>query len=796
MKRTIGLLILVFFVSAFMGATLQAQDTGIRSHSLSACLRQSLESDVQINDHDLNWLHLPDALNQKIQHVKPHTPLRSLLSEHDILCGGYYLSPELIPLTPDADEYLQGWADYYQYDVSGQALLCGNVVLRKAGLQIESQAVQLDSPNQKAKLSGRVRVTSQDNLLIGNTAFLNLADDSILLHDAYFLMFAQQARGQAKKIYNVGSNKTRIEQGFYTTCPPGNRDWLLEGRSILLDQELGWGSISHMRFKLGKVPVFYVPYFKFPIDKRRHTGFLYPEIGNLSEPDISFPFYWNLAPQYDWVIKPRKIGGRGILFENEFRYLLYKGNGSLQANYLEEDRSFGDVSRKSFQWKQRQQLGKEWGLQVDLGYVSDNQYLDDFGSGLNTVSESFVERSAKAQYQQGVWFVEANLLAYQTIDQAILKDDLPYRKLPEIIVAHNRSWMQGTLGLLNEVQYAYLEQPESIVAPYAHRFHWRGELRYSTFSSWYFLTPMLQLQQTFYDFNELSDVRSRTVPTFTIDTGLFFERTLPDSWLVSSKKKYIQTLEPRVFHSYTDFREQSDIPVFDTTELTFGFDQLFRPNRFSGVDRIGDTYQTTVALTSRILDTQQKERFQITLGQILYHKDRQVQLTTTQTDEQSQSPVVLQAASNLSKGITVSSGLSWDSQRNVLEDSNVVVGSKESADALWSVAYRYRKATPSDDRIQQTQIAFRRRVTGFWHVINSWNYDSENSRTLEQVSGFQYEDCCWRTDLIYHRRIQSSVDLATQVGNKYAFLLQFEAKGLGAVSGRVSSLLQRTIPGL
>ena len=87
-----------------------------------------------------------------------------------------------------------------------------------------------------------------------------------------------------------------------------------------------------------------------------------------------------------------------------------------------------------------------------------------------------------------------------------------------------------------------------------------------------------------------------------------------------------QTLEPRIFYLYSEFKDQSEIPVFDSSELNFSFSQLFREDRFSGGDRTSNADQVTLAITTRVLNANGEERFRASLGQLLYFEDRLVSL--------------------------------------------------------------------------------------------------------------------------------------------------------------------------
>jgi LPS-assembly protein len=746
----------------------------------------------------LNWRPVPPSLASSAE-VPSHINADTLA-----LCGGYYEPPRLEQLPegePENSGRLFGWAYRYRYDSTGLATLCGDVLLRKDDLQVRSNTVQLNEQTQTATLSGEVTLTTADSILRGDTARIHLDSNRTQLSNAEFLMFNQGARGSAKEIITESSSQTQIIRGEYTTCPPGNDDWRLTGRHFDLNHDTGWGELWHMRLKLGRVPVFYAPYFRFPLDDARHTGLLYPEFNNLSEPDIALPFYWNLAPNYDWLIKPRKIGGRGTMIESQFRYLNVTGKGELDAALLREDRQFNNEDRKNGRWRHQGTLLNHWYWSADAGYVSDNEYLDDLGANLEAISASFIPRSLLLEGGIGAWNASARLQSFQTIDAAISDADQPYRKLPEITVSHTYGLLDHRIEWRNTVSYSYLAQPLAAVAPFAHRTHWITELAAPMQASWHFFTPSLRMQGSYYDLsgstdsgapsNNNNDNRGRRyVPTFSLGAGLFFDRPLQ-----IFNKPWVQTLEPRIFYAYTPFRDQSWLPVFDTTALTFGFDQLFRSDRFTGIDRIGDTNQTTLAVTTRLMDHNRIERAKLTVGQILFHEDRAVTLPGEVMLTGTQSPLLFRAESKLPWAVNFSGGMTWDTGQNILEDGNLQLTRMHNRDRSWQTSYRYRKTTLNNDRIEQVSFGTRQRLKGFWHLVAALQFDVENTNTLEQVSGFQYEDCCWRADLVYHRRIRSNNDLSDDAENRYAFLLQFELKGLGGVGSRLETLLRSTIPG-
>ena len=90
---------------------------------------------------------------------------------------------------------------------------------------------------------------------------------------------------------------------------------------------------------------------------------------------------------------------------------------------------------------------------------------------------------------------------------------------------------------------------------------------------------------------------------------------------------FSQTIEPRLLYVHVPFENQDDLPVFDTILPDLNFVQLFRENRYLGVDRIADTDQLSVGVTSRILESGSgRELFSATIGQARYLSSQNVML--------------------------------------------------------------------------------------------------------------------------------------------------------------------------
>ena len=112
----------------------------------------------------------------------------------------------------------------------------------------------------------------------------------------------------------------------------------------------------------------------------------------------------------------------------------------------------------------------------------------------------------------------------------------------------------------------------------------------------FFVIPKVGVSATQYGLSNLTvpgqdSSISRVLPTFSIDSSLIFER---ETSLLD--KAFIQTLEPRLYYVNIPYKDQSNIPLFDSAQADFNFAQIFSENRFSGYDRINDANQLTAAV--------------------------------------------------------------------------------------------------------------------------------------------------------------------------------------------------------
>ena len=302
------------------------------------------------------------------------------------------------------------------------------------------------------------------------------------------------------------------------------------------------------------------------------------------------------------------------------------------------------------------------------------------------------------------------------------------------------------------------------------------------------------------------DSPTLTTPVLTLDSGLFLERS------GALFGDLTQTLEPRIYYLKSNYKAQSSLPDFDTREYTPAYDLLFRNNRFSGGDRIGDANRVTLALTSRFIDNQTgEERFRASIAQAIYLDDRRVTLKPSPSSDElqelrrNQSPLALDLSARVGRDWRLNGEIIYDNHDSDLEKSSFGVRYKDLEQRAFNATYRYTRraervydARQIDQDIEQADISGFMPISSNFNWVGRWNHDLTNRRTLEIFTGFEYNSCCWRASLVMRRAVRRDDDVLfpeRDLEARNSILFQFQFKGLASSGGRVDSILQEGIYG-
>ncbi len=717
-------------------------------------------------------------------------------------CSGAYVQPPLPSFDTRIPQsslpiYLQ--ADEAQWEEGRAIEAQGNVFLQQGAYSLEVDRASLDLASGVSDLQGRVQFRGPDFIMTGEEARFQQGTGKFELDEASFLLHDSEIRGSARHVRRPEPEFLIIEKGVFTTCDPDDKSWSIRAKRVKLDQNEGTGRARNVTFRVQDVPVLYLPWFSFPIDDRRKSGFLYPMVGTSNTGRgmyLTTPYYFNLAPNYDATLTPQYIHGRGLHNELEGRYLGWYGQTDTAIGYIAEDDEFArkhpgkSGERWALDLDNQSRWNRQWTTTVNYNQISDNQYLKDLNHSLSIDQTTHLDRELRTDFVGETWQFSSILHGYQTIDSTILDADKPYQRLPELNLGG--VWAGDTLSWRWDSQYVYFERDNHNLTGLSRatgsRLRHTPKVSLPLENEYSFVIPAFSVDHTDYlleDYDLGEDHRSRTVPFYTLDSGLYFDRLFSMNDLA-----YNQTLEPRLFYVYSDAPNQDDVPVFDTSLKSFSFSQLFSDDRFNGGDRVGDNNRLTVAMTTRFTeDSRGIDRAVISVGQVYYFEDREVGLNgvgaNTRSDSKLAGELQLRPLDWIDAYVT---GL-WDARSSETAEgsSRLAVHSPDYAWVL-NAGHRFKDDLVVADRIEQSDVSAIMPVSDQISVFGRWLYDLIDQRTIGTLAGLEYKGCCWRAQLMSHSKLQDDTRLS------HGIMFRFELKGLGGTGANVREIDQE-IPG-
>jgi LPS-assembly protein len=691
-------------------------------------------------------------------------------------------------------------AEGAEYDQANQLIRLYQAALRQDDTYLEADRAIYYRRTKSADLEQDIYLQRPDLRLTSDIGQMDLDDYTGWFSAVEYRLPEIQGRGTAEQAEILSKTRSEYERVIYTTCPPGSRDWSLSAREMDIDQETGWGNAYHAILRLGKLPVFYTPYFNFPIDDRRKSGFLFPTFGSSKDlgTEFSIPYYFNLAPDYDATLTPRWMSERGLMLEGEFRFLGERQSGTLWGQIL-NDKVESDLHgsrRSALRITHKSNPFKGLTTRINASEVSDMEYLNDFSTGLNISSIRYLERLAEARYTLGNWRLTGQLQDLQSVDPNLNPRSYPYSLLPRLMADYHKLSSNRLFDLGLKTEYTYFRHD---IKSNGQRLRLSPGLGVELFRRpWGFLIPRLMLYYAGYQLDEdeaLTDEVSDpayTVPTLSLDGGLVFERA--SSWFGSAAT---QTLEPRLYYLYAPYEDQSDIPDFDTSDLELSYSNLFKDNRFIGGDRVGDANQVAFGVTTRWLeDDSGLERLRASIGQIFYFQDREVQLLSrTPTQEQTASAVVAELSSRLGSHWRASLALRWDPEleENEFDRRRVGLHYRSPKQRLFNVGYNF----DAKNEIEDVDLSFYWRFDHRFTAIAAWKHSLFHQRDLNRVAGFEYGGrCCWKLRAVYQEYVkETDLDENIEQEADTRFMLQLELGNLGTLGTQIRDTLKESIYG-
>ena len=763
------------------------------------------------------------------------------------ICLGSYQPITVIPLA-NADE-VRIMADTVSFYQDKPSALKGHVEVQETQRVVNAQTAYVyrdAKTNQVTKIEflGEVRYLEPGRLMIARKAILNPQDKSGEVSDVLYRFATERsgavlpAWGRASLIRRFANKDYLLQKATYTTCAPQDKTWDVEAQSIAIDNAKATGVAKNATIRIRRWPVFYTPYLSFPTNKERKSGFLLPMIGysNVGGIDFGLPYYWNIAPNYDMTLTPHVYSERGVMMGGEFRYLSSNSFGVIRGNFLPNDKAYKNFlmnnelsypllrNKSDNRWSigvtEQTSITPNLKFHLNAEQVSDDYYLQNFSSNLAQITQRQLLRQADLTYTTEHWFFRGMTQSYQTlhpVNESAVSS--VYERLPQLSARgfYYNLPFNANLKLLGQYDQFHwpTESWDLRGRQQGPRLNFNPTLSIPYLKPWGFITPSAQLAETYYSVNNPSGIanyeHNRAIPRYSLDSGLYFERSLSEL--------YTQTLEPRLFYLNVPYQNQSQLPIYDTGNMIFNMSQLFRSNRFSGFDRIGDANQLTYALSSRWLSEKTgAERANVSIGQIKYFADRQVQLCQKKigsciskpntigylSPTYDYSPVASRATYHFNSSWSITGDYVWDPATKATNNTDIDFRYHPRPNAAVSAGYSYlidadrtriNKSGNSSNALHQALLAYAWPLNEKWSTIGAYSQNISKNYSMMSLLGVQYDSCCWAMRLMGGRTFKSlSANFEPQYNNNV--YLQLLLKGLGSVANSDPyDILSTYIPG-
>lgn len=716
-------------------------------------------------------------------------------------------------------EDVQFEADGIEGTRDGELKLSGEVVISQGERQIKTRDATYNQQDQSFQVDQGVEYTDSSVTVRGTGAHVDRAGGAVF-ERAEFELADRNARGSADRIRATTEGNLSLDRVRYTTCPLGNEDWKLTASDIDINQRAAIGVGRGVRLDFKGVPILYAPFISFPVGDERKSGFLFPTIGTSSRSgySLSVPWYWNVAPNYDATFTPTYFTKRGVKLDTELRYMDSFGEAQLDVAYLPDDREFGE-ERSLVRFVDRSDFTERLRLNIDAANASDDQWFEDFGMGPEGTSVTYLNRSASLTYLDDRWLAILTAQNFQTIDFAVDGQRMlvppqqrPYTLLPQLAVraafpdqAFGLTWgMDGEMG-------SFQHNVDGLVTGW--RADFAPEIRMPLRGAGVYIEPAVSWRYTRYQLDDYvtdldndgredrTDTPSRSLPLFSIDGGMVFEREF------GSRKQRLSTIEPRFLYLYVPYRNQDALPTFDTDLADLNLVQLFRTNRYIGPDRVSDANQVAIGFTSRWLDADTGEQFiAATVGQAYYFDTPRVLLPNEINEDPETSDIIAELDLRAYGDWNINAALQWDPGETRSERGQLQLQYRPAYDRVANIGYRFRR-----DRLEQVDGSVAWPVSKQWSVYARMVYSLESNAlvdsldpttpdgtmvtrndegVIDQFAGLEYRSCCWRFRMVARRYVSDRTgDLDTSV------LLQLELNGLSNVGVGANTFLERSIRG-
>jgi LPS-assembly protein len=721
--------------------------------------------------------------------------------------------------------YLQ--TDRLVYDEKNNRIIAeGNVEIYYNNYILTADKVIYDQSLNKLMAEGNAQLKDPNGSVTRADRFEATDDFRDAFIQSLSVVTMDESRIAAKSATRKEGNVTEFQDGKFTACrnEPGQPPlWCIGAKRIVHDQEKATIIYQDAQFQLLGVPIFYLPYFQHPDPSvKRQSGFLMPSYSTSSTlgTSVEVPYYFALAPNYDFTFHPTFYTDRGVLWQGDFRHRLENGRYTIDFAAIDDETSpnsnvdsmLGNW-RGSLQTKGLFNLGSWWKYGWNITLESDESFRRTYklDSILQTdrVNVAFLQGLSERNYFAANLYHFGGLFLTDTdVANSYALPVIDYNYIVGAPVLGGELSFTGHVRSLTRNDGS--DNTHAVVMA-----DWKRKMIDPVGQVW---TPFANARGDVYAYANAADPvdpNNKTIPDDTVVRGTAAAGLLYSYPLVAHTASATHIVAPTAqIITRPNYRDQRILPDEDARSLIFDDTLLFDIDKFSGYDRyetgtranlgLEYTLQTAAGFYARAVFGQSL----LLAGQNAFADDS---LTNSGLNpngmfnfnplnglENDRSDYVAGLYLAPFNGFNVVAQARLDESSWALRRQDTAVNFNYGP-FLAQAAYAFTRFNPLSstvpnadpptafvDERQEILGTVGLRLTDRWSVLGQLRYDLGDRNPVQDIFQVKYQDECFVLSASY---IETFVEnQALDIQQDRTLMLRFELKHLGQYNYRTDSL--------
>jgi len=703
--------------------------------------------------------------------------------------------------------YIQ--TDSLVYDEKNNRVIAqGNVEIYYNNYVLTADKITYDQSINKLTAEGNAQLKDPNGSITRADRFEATDDFRDAFIQSLSVVTQDETRIAAERAVRKEGNVTEFQRGKFTPCrndagmPPL---WCIGAARIIHDQQAGTITYQDAQFQLLGIPIFYLPYFQHPDPSvKRQSGFLIPSYSQSSTLGFSVevPYYFALAPNYDFTFRPKYFSDRGVLWQGDWRHRTATGQYTINFAAIDDptlptvDSELGNW-RGSIQTKGQFSLASWWKYGWDATIESDESFRRTYK--LDPILQT---DRVNVAYLQGL--SERNYFAanFYHFGGLLLNDTALASSYVHPVIDYNYIW--GTPVLGGELSFsahtrALTRTDGTDTSRAVVEANWQRKMIDPVGQVW---TPFANLRGDIYSWtNAVDPVTLAPIPDDTVVRGLATAGLTYSYPFVAHTNLATHIVEPTAQILVRPNRvDQFRTPDEDARSLVFDDTLLFDTTKFSGYDRLETGTRANIGV-QYTLQTAGGLYARAVVGQSLhlagdnpfvpppgFDATGVVNYNPMSGLDTQRSDYVAGLYLSPFSGVSLVAQARFDEHDFSLRRQDTALQANYGP-LLAQVGYTFSQFDPKfgvfDDQ-QEVLTTLGLRLTDRWSVVGQVRYDIDARERIQDVIQLKYQDECFVLTASYIETFVANP--ALDIRPDRTLMLRFELKHLGEYSYRTDAL--------